>query len=91
VPLFQEQVMQAGDGGGGLFSAGEADALASFAMAAWSAQRGATGAAFERKDCCDGMLAPTGYSDAFAERLFEADEGLWRATVFRNRTPRASL
>jgi error-prone DNA polymerase len=69
VPLFQEQVMQlailAAD-----YSAGEADALRR-SMAAWS-RRG--GLEPHRERLLQGMRA-NGYSDAFAERLFEQIKG----------------
>ena len=69
VPLFQEQVMQLAILAAG-YSAGEADALRR-SMAAWS-RRG--GLEPHRERLLQGMRT-NGYSDAFAERLFEQIKG----------------
>jgi len=69
VPLFQEQVMQLAILAAG-YSAGEADSLRR-SMAAWS-RRG--GLEPHRERLLQGMRT-NGYSDAFAERLFEQIKG----------------
>ena len=81
VPLFQEQVMQLAILAAG-YSAGEADALRR-SMAAWSRRGGLSRIA---NGCC--KVCTNGYSDAFAERLFEQIKG-FGSYGFPNPTPPA--
>ncbi|MFC0678947.1 error-prone DNA polymerase [Lysobacter korlensis] len=69
VPLFQEQVMQIAIRAAG-FTPGEADALRR-SMAAWKRHGGLEP---HRKRLLDGMLE-RGYTQEFAERLFEQIKG----------------
>ena len=69
VPVFQEQVMQIAMVAAG-FSAGEADGLRR-AMAAWRR----TGSLEKYKDRLINGMAERGYSEEFAQRIFEQVQG----------------